>query len=90
MNEALAVPNLEASADAWHVYPMGVLYRGVVIDMLGVDRIVDIIAVIDEMNSITSHNPYKRARPIECPPSCTPSMRGSPRLPSAYWQPAAA
>jgi hypothetical protein len=37
VHETLAVPNLEASADAWHVYPMGVFYRGVVIVMLSVD-----------------------------------------------------
>jgi hypothetical protein len=57
MNEALAFPNLKASADAWHVYPMGVFYRGVVIVMLGVDRVVDIVAVIDEMNPVPRHDP---------------------------------
>jgi hypothetical protein len=55
MNEAFAFPNLEASADAWHVYPMGVLDSGLVIGMLGVDRVVDVVAVIDEMNTVTRH-----------------------------------
>ena len=55
VNEALAFPNLEASADAWHVYPMGVLYRGVIIDMLGVDSVVYIVRVIDEVHLVTRH-----------------------------------
>ena len=34
---------------------MGVLDSGLVIIMLGVDGVVDVVAVVDEMNLIASH-----------------------------------
>jgi hypothetical protein len=63
MNEARAFPNLEAGADAWHVYATGVLDGGPIIVMLGVDRVIDVVAVIDEVNPIKCHDPSQRAHP---------------------------
>jgi hypothetical protein len=55
MNEAFSLPNLKTSADASHIYPMGVFDSGLVLVTVGVDRVVDVVAVIDEMNTVTRH-----------------------------------
>src|SRR5262249_47234753 len=57
MDEPFGLPNLETSADVWHVYPMGVLYSGLIVLMLGVDSIDHVIRMIDEVNLIVGHNP---------------------------------
>jgi hypothetical protein len=55
VNKAFSLPNLKTSADARHVYPMGVFDSGRVLVTVGVDRVVDVVAVIDEMNTVTRH-----------------------------------